>query len=109
MIVFEGRRFSAIWVGFCEKLLQLKYTIPHTQLQMLATCLDWEPPNRENQCNNNRKKRYAFEGGYTKQASIHAKNGIETECSKDIYVHICIYVHMHMDPVTRSNWSPACI
>ena len=36
MIVFEGRRFSAIWVGFCEKLLQLKYTIPHTQLQMLA-------------------------------------------------------------------------
>ena len=56
MIVFEGRRFSPIWVGFCEKLLQLKYTIPHTQLQMLANFLDWEPPNRENQCNDNRKR-----------------------------------------------------
>ena len=50
---------------------------------------------------------YAFEGGCTKQASIHAKNGIETAYSKDINYTYIIYVHMHMDPVARSNWSPA--
>ena len=39
---------------------------------------------------------YAFEGGCTKQGSIHAKNGIETAYSKDInytYMYICTYSH----------------
>ena len=33
----------------------------------------------------------------------------EVTLDKLAFTHICIYVHMHMDPVTRSNWSPACI
>ena len=96
MIIFEGRRFSAIWVGFCEKLLQLKYTIPHTQLQMLANFLDWEPQTGRTNAIITAKDDTPLKEVTLNKLAFTRKTVSKLNVAKTymyIYMYICTYAH----------------
>ena len=97
MIVFEGRRFSAIWVGFCEKLLQLKYTIPHTQLQMLANFLDWEPQTGRTNAIITAKDDTPLKEVTLNKLAFTRKTVSKLNVARTyMYIYMYIYVYMYM-------------